>query len=360
MATTIKISRSASIEESRDVALIRLDKHIEHHPGQPVEVLYRTETNTIDSIVAIGVKDGYGRDCYSILASRGEVVVNDVLYELEDVSELINGGRYIVLDNNVWKLELLGDDGVIRNIIPLEDISDVMIYKNLRDGYNWYWRDNILKREDSFYTDEQLTEKVQNMIDESSYVDFSVMYYGETNLYAPDTIVTSPKFIVKLSVGSHDYLDRATIKVSSSEHEEEEIKSIEGNILTLYGSFDKDVTFTFTVNYYGVTYTATSEIRFMKMARYGSIHDGEDVPEYNDLSLKVVYFDPKVGIDLSYDLQDAKSLLIVPGDISFKRILDENSLDYIYDYTSYSMNGYTIYLKKTSTTINNFKQVFII
>ena len=68
--TIIQFSRSKDIESSREHAILRLDTGVTHHPGQPVVVRYYTDSNreSVNIIYAIGIKDGKGRDCYSIVS----------------------------------------------------------------------------------------------------------------------------------------------------------------------------------------------------------------------------------------------------------------------------------------------------
>ena len=63
-SVTIRISRNKNIADSRSIAIIKLNK-LGHKVGQPVMVKYYTDSTktTIDTVVAIGIKDGIGKDC---------------------------------------------------------------------------------------------------------------------------------------------------------------------------------------------------------------------------------------------------------------------------------------------------------
>lgn len=148
--TTIKFSRSGFIEQSYDVALIRLNE-FQHAVGQPVVVRYYTTGNKVNAITAIGINDGTGRDSYRII-SNGEVVPVNKIYpdRLEDISQLIHQEVAVCrYDGKLYFCQC--DDGVMKR---LYEITTDTVFYNGADGFNWYYNaeTDVLKRADDFMT----------------------------------------------------------------------------------------------------------------------------------------------------------------------------------------------------------------
>ena len=83
--TNIRISRCGggnprSPLESRVIAVVHLNT-IKHEFGKPVMVNYLKPNREVDTIVAIGIKDGTGPDCYSIISEGGKLYVGGVYEE---------------------------------------------------------------------------------------------------------------------------------------------------------------------------------------------------------------------------------------------------------------------------------------
>ena len=94
--TKIKLSRGAYTEDSRSIAILHLDLR-EFSPGEAAIVNYYTDENKtkIDTVLAVGIKSGHGRDCYRIISSGQFVIVWDVVTTLPDVSKLARQELYL-------------------------------------------------------------------------------------------------------------------------------------------------------------------------------------------------------------------------------------------------------------------------
>ena len=93
----IKVSSSKYIEESRAVAVIRLNER-GFLKGEVVMLNYKKDPDKktdIGTLVAIGIKDGTGEDCYRIISAGGSVVVRKVVESLADVSSLVHNELYL-------------------------------------------------------------------------------------------------------------------------------------------------------------------------------------------------------------------------------------------------------------------------
>ena len=135
--TIIKISRGKYIEDSLDVAIIRLDS-IYHRKGVLCMINYYTSENhsTFDTVFASGVRDGVGRDCYRIISLRQENIIWGVGSTLPDVSQLIHGEKYLYQDpQGKWWLVQIASDGRTRELVELSD--SLVTYTMLSDGSKW-------------------------------------------------------------------------------------------------------------------------------------------------------------------------------------------------------------------------------
>lgn len=154
----IKISRSKHIERDRNVARLRLNQH-EFVVGEPVMVRYYLdkEQTEIDTLFALGIKNGTGEDCYKIISLGGLNIIRKVMDELPDVSLLVHGELYLCKnEDGVWSY-IYEEDGV-RKIKPIS--GGPFIFHCTDDNYKWYFRDGILKREDDFYIRSEIDKMI--------------------------------------------------------------------------------------------------------------------------------------------------------------------------------------------------------
>ena len=168
--TIIRISRSRNIESSSANAILALD-NFQNIIGQPVMVrYYKDSTQTeIDTIVAIGVRNGTGRESYRILyAGTTKSLVNDVWTvagEAPDVSLLAHGELYIIKNGDgVWCYCYAVNDR--RYIEPIT--GGPYTFLNLSDTSVWYFVDGSLTQDGSYYSrpdiDQMLGEKQDTLI----------------------------------------------------------------------------------------------------------------------------------------------------------------------------------------------------
>lgn len=117
--TKVKFSRCKEIMPSRSAAMIHLgDK--EFVAGEPVIVNYFEDTNaSINTIMAVGIKEGKGPDCYRIITLGQYEIVWGVGRELPDVSSLVHNELYLYQDDDgVWYY-VSAPDGITRILEPL-------------------------------------------------------------------------------------------------------------------------------------------------------------------------------------------------------------------------------------------------
>lgn len=119
---TLRISRAEGIAENVDVAIIKLN-NFRHIIGQPVMVCYKKSDGSVDAITVVGIKNGIGRNCYSIISTSGISVVSKVFDSLPDVSQLVHGEMYIGRYDGEWVK------------IYLKDSERVEVLNRLSDGH---------------------------------------------------------------------------------------------------------------------------------------------------------------------------------------------------------------------------------
>lgn len=158
----IRISRSAYVERDRSIAILRLNE-CKHLVGQPVMVRYYSnppENTEIDTVFAIGIKDGVGENCYKVISLGGLDLVREVSDLLPDVSNLTHGELYLWQDKetSVWNY-VYAIDGV-RQIEPIT--GGPFIFSSIEDKYRWFYRDGELKREDDFVTSGEFSSSFEN------------------------------------------------------------------------------------------------------------------------------------------------------------------------------------------------------
>lgn len=116
--TKVRFSRCREIMDSRSTAMIHL-REKEFVVGEPALVNYFEDTNaSVNTIMAVGIKDGKGPDCFRIITLGQYEIVWGVGRELPDVSSLVHDELYLYQDSNdVWYY-VSAEDGV-RMIEPL-------------------------------------------------------------------------------------------------------------------------------------------------------------------------------------------------------------------------------------------------
>ena len=104
---------------SREAAMIHLGEK-EFEAGEPVIVNYFEETNaSVNTIMAVGIKNGKGSDCYRIITLGQYEIVWGVGRDLPDVSSLVHDELYLYQDNDgVWYY-VSAPDKITRILEPL-------------------------------------------------------------------------------------------------------------------------------------------------------------------------------------------------------------------------------------------------
>ena len=153
----IKFSRCREVMSSRAAALLHLGDR-EFTRGEPVIVNYYEDTSansSINTIMAVGVKTGRGKDCFRIITLGQYEIIWGVVDVLPDVSALVHDELYLYKDSNDLWYYVSAPDGVTRIIEPLLpvphmflNIEDNIIYvsdtdRQIRPIYDMYSKQEI-------------------------------------------------------------------------------------------------------------------------------------------------------------------------------------------------------------------------
>ena len=207
----ITLSRSRSVEESRAVALLRLDQY-EFKQGEPVVIYYRDGDN-VDYIYAIGT--GEGKGWYKIITTGQQTIIWSVETSLPDISTLIHGEVRLYNDENGdWYTvravedETTGD--TIRQIRILSSVPKIFI--NIQDNSIWVSdEDRKARRINSIYTKEEINELKSKNKDLIKYV-----FLDEEEIVENDEINDNKELDKKLLIDDVPQFMKEEEKISSS------------------------------------------------------------------------------------------------------------------------------------------------
>ena len=175
-SVTIRISRNKNVADNRSIAIIKLNKLV-HKVGQPVMVKYFSDLSktTIDTVVAIGVKEGIGKDCYKIISLGGLIPINGVNIETPlDASELNEQELFLYKKDGYWQFVYLEESTKPNEWVKVEEkIVDLSptVFVNIKDNFRWFWRDGVLKREDDFLSSGTESEFIEDKKFEISHTE---------------------------------------------------------------------------------------------------------------------------------------------------------------------------------------------
>lgn len=134
ISTRLKFSRCREVMSSRGVALVHLRER-EFVRGEPAIVNYYENSSvnsSINTIVAVGIKNGKGKDCFRVVTLGQYEIVWGISDILPDVTSLIHDELYLWRNPmGVWHY-VSAPDGRTRTIEPILPMPH--IYLNLDDN----------------------------------------------------------------------------------------------------------------------------------------------------------------------------------------------------------------------------------
>jgi hypothetical protein len=174
----MRISRCTEIKNDRDQAILWLD-NLTFESGYIIMVSYYSvnpdnpERRFIDSILALGLKSGVGRDCYKVISVTKPRLIWGVCYmpnEIPDVSALVHGEEYLYHDPVTENWSLISCEDGSRKFTQISDYPQTLI--NLEDGTIWVSNENRRVRRLNDLADLYSREEIDRLLE---------YYEGTTN-----------------------------------------------------------------------------------------------------------------------------------------------------------------------------------
>jgi len=168
--TNLRFSRCREVMSSRDAALRHLGAK-EFTRGEPVIVNYYEDSSvnsSINTIVAVGIRNGIGKDCFRVVTLGQYEIVWGVVKELPDVSALVHNELYLYQDPRGMWYYVSAPDGITRAIEPILPIPHM--YLNVENNLI-YTSDE--SRQVRAITDVYTREEIDEILDTISGGDWS-------------------------------------------------------------------------------------------------------------------------------------------------------------------------------------------
>lgn len=362
-SVAIQISRNRDVARDRSIAVLKLNK-LTHLAGQPVMVKYFSEpgiSDKIDTLFALGIKNGVGEDCYKIISLSGLDLIRDVVDQLPNISQLIHGELFIYKDSdNIWNYVF--EENNERQVIPIKNLAPT-VFVNIEDKFRWFWDGQDLKREDDFYSNKDM----ENLLDDISLTigPPKLEVYSKSGYLFPDGETRDITLIATVTnIHGEDITERCEFYIDKEKAEVNE----NGEIVIRNATKSKDYLIEASIiskNGKTHTYSTILIIEFGFKFYYGPVPDSWEINEGNLMSLdnKIIQSRKTVKY-LSINLEYEKLVYSYPefyGELI--HIFDEHGLDYLDDYNLYKLNlsngiTYNVYIKTDSISISNFEQSY--
>lgn len=345
--TRLQISRCSVVSGSRLEALIHLNEY-NHAVGKPVMVRYTDENGETDTITAIGIKSGVGKDCYSIISYGQEGAVGDVFLDdtLPDVSSLVHNIPYVAKLDGKWKIFYIDSN----HSRQTKDIVSGDKFYSLSDSHIYYYNGKDVFRDD------KAIDLLSNRLALLSLGELRVNIGYDGRINKPGVSVIRPTLNIEvLDAKGNDLSLDCEYSVVDEEGNTVECEILNGKLL-LATTIESDKEYTITAYYTNSPSESpiysSSKIKFEYHTPviYGKVGISQTL-EY--------VWDEKDSLTLVFNLINQKSFIKIPASWPpFEHIYDVNGLDYINDYKITRMDDWVTYEKATAVTINNFIQTF--
>ena len=360
----IKVSSSKYVEESRAVAVIRLNER-GFLKGEVVMLNYKKDPDKktdIGTLVAIGIKDGTGEDCYRIISAGGSVVVRKVVESLADVSSLVHNELYIYKDpDNKWYYVYKPENEANRRIELIT--GGPYIFVDLDTGYRWFYRDGQCKREDEFFSSNNVQALLNEILSRNDRIE----------------VTSDSGFLFKVGEVKNVALNIKTLDNSRNDISSKCRYSIDGQDIALVGgkytiqnlTTDKDIEIVSNVEVAEGIYQQIKEkvsIRFGYLFYYGRVEPTWEPNVDNIKALEYKKLNNRRSLEwVDIDITNlSKTVFCYPKRYGFlDHIFDYHGIDYLKDYVIYDnhyvIDGeeYFVYLKKEPIKMFDFRQNYV-
>lgn len=360
----IKVSSSKYVEESRAVAVIRLNER-GFLKGEVVMLNYKKDPDKktdIGTLVAIGIKDGTGEDCYRIISAGGSVVVRKVVESLADVSSLVHNELYIYKDpDNKWYYVYKPENEANRRIELIT--GGPYIFVDLDTGYRWFYRDGQCKREDEFFSSNNVQALLNEILSRNDRIE----------------VTSDSGFLFKVGDVKNVALNIKTLDNSRNDISSKCRYSIDGQDIALVGgkytiqnlTADKDIEIVSNVEVAEGIYQQIKEkvsIRFGYLFYYGRVEPTWEPNVDNIKALEYKKLNNRRSLEwVDIDITNlSKTVFCYPKRYGFlDHIFDYHGIDYLKDYVIYDNHyvidreEYFVYLKKEPIKMFDFRQNYV-
>lgn len=360
----IKVSSSKYVEESRAVAVIRLNER-GFLKGEVVMLNYKKDPDKktdIGTLVAIGIKDGTGEDCYRIISAGGSVVVRKVVESLADVSSLVHNELYIYKDtDNKWYYVYKPENEANRRIELIT--GGPYIFVDLDTGYRWFYRDGQCKREDEFFSSNNVQALLNEILSRNDRIE----------------VTSDSGFLFKVGDVKNVALNIKTLDNSRNDISSKCRYSIDGQDIALVGgkytiqnlTADKDIEIVSNVEVAEGIYQQIKEkvsIRFGYLFYYGRVEPTWEPNVDNIKALEYKKLNNRRSLEwVDIDITNlSKTVFCYPKRYGFlDHIFDYHGIDYLKDYVIYDnhyvIDGeeYFVYLKREPIKMFDFRQNYV-
>lgn len=363
-SVTIRISRNQNIARDRSIAILKLNR-LTHYEGQPVMVRYYSNPNNrkVDTLLALGIKNGIGEDCYKIISLSGLDLVRGVVKTLPDISLLIHGELFLYVNpEGVWNyVYALENERVVEPIINLEPTTFVCI----EDKFRWFWDGSgKLKREDDFKTNNEINSIINELflvIGPPKLEVVSKIGY----IFHDDQVVDIPLQVKVTDTLGKDLTDLATFYINNR------AVSKRGKEIIIKGASKETTNYRIDAKIIGdsgkeYVFSSLILISFGFDFYYGNVDKDWEVSGENVLNLDNVVLSAKNSFEYSSINLNYQKIVFAYPEIygNLLHIIDEHGLDHIEDYAVHLIKlptnvNYYVYIKTDAITINNFYQKFL-
>ena len=174
----MKISRCNEIKNDLDQAILWLND-LYFEAGYIIMVSYYTDIKhkKVDAVLALGLKNGKGMNCYKVISVTKPRLIWGVCYNSEDIpdiSSLSHGEEYLYHDSSTDSWFIISNNNGSRVFTEISDIPQTLI--NLEDGTVWVSNENrrVKRLNDisDFYSREEIDRKIEYARNNPRYVEF--------------------------------------------------------------------------------------------------------------------------------------------------------------------------------------------
>jgi hypothetical protein len=182
----LKVTRSNEIKNDLDQAILWL-YNIDFEAGNLIMVNYRTIENKIDSVLALGLKTGRGKDSFKVISATKNNLVWGVFYDpndVPDVSTLSHEEDFLYHDprTDTWFI-IHNNEDKERIFVEISNIPQTFI--NLADGTIWVSNEDkrVARINDlvNTYSKEEIDRWIEYARNNPKYVEFENLTTEQIN-----------------------------------------------------------------------------------------------------------------------------------------------------------------------------------